>query len=489
MSSQKSITRLKSLKEKLKSFLSRDQILDDPTDLVLYETDATSMFKNRPGLVLIPFNTEEVSKIVRSINEVNQLKLPNNQKISFLARGAGTGLSGGAIGGSDTVVISLARMNRLIEFNHINRTALIETGLVNSELTRLIQKHNSANLHFAPDPSSQDACTIGGNIAENAGGIHCFKHGVTADQILGLEVVMPNGDIQELGAIKDGVRHSLIDFSRLFTGTEGTFGIATKALVRLSPVPESFLTMQVCFADIDDAAKTVSEIIARGFKPTAIELIDEGAIQAVNQAYELGLVPDTKAVLLIELDGDNDEVLLESAQIKDLIHNPSFNLIQYEETQDPERRKFLWKVRKGTVSAFGKLAPFWYLYDVVVPRSKIPQAVSFISEISKKYHLRLASVMHAADGNLHPNFLYDPEKDPSVITRIHRASKEILKFCIEIGGTLSGEHGIGVEKQDHMPYLFSTADMTAMLKVRKIFDPEMISNPNKIFPVRVCKEC
>jgi glycolate oxidase len=247
--------------------------------------------------------------------------------------------------------------------------------------------------------------------------------------------------------------------------------------------------MQVCFADIDHAAKTVSEIIARGFKPTAIELIDEGAIQAVNQAYELGLVPDTKAVLLIELDGDNDEVLLESAQIKDLIHNPSFNLIQYEETQDPERRKFLWKVRKGTVSAFGKLAPFWYLYDVVVPRSKIPQAVSFISEISKKYHLRLASVMHAADGNLHPNFLYDPEKDPSVITRIHRASKEILKFCIEIGGTLSGEHGIGVEKQDHMPYLFSTADMTAMLKVRKIFDPEMISNPNKIFPVRVCKEC
>jgi glycolate oxidase subunit GlcD len=491
MSSLKSITRLKSLREKLKTFLSRDQILDDPSDLVLYETDATSMFKNRPGLVLIPFNTDEISKILRAINEVNQLDLLNQPKISFLARGAGTGLSGGAIGGSDTVVISLARMNRLIEFNPINRTALIETGLVNSELTRLIQKHHNANLHFAPDPSSQDACTIGGNIAENAGGIHCFKHGVTADQILGLEVVMPNGDIQELGAIKDGVRHSLIDFSRLFTGTEGTFGIATKALVRLSPVPESFLTMQVCFSDIDHAARTVSEIIARGFKPTAIEMIDEGAIQAVSQAYELGLVPDTKAVLLIELDGDNDEVLLESAQIKELIHNPSLDLnpIQYEETQDPERRKFLWKVRKGTVSAFGKLAPFWYLYDVVVPRSKIPEAVKFISEVSSKHALRLASVFHAADGNLHPNFLYDPEQDPSVITRIHKASAEILKFCIEIGGTLSGEHGIGVEKQDHMPYLFSQADMLAMLKIRKIFDPDMISNPNKIFPVRVCKEC
>jgi glycolate oxidase subunit GlcD len=490
MSSLKSITRLKALLKILKTFLRKDQVLEDLSDLVLYETDATSLFKSRPGLVLIPESTQEVSKIITAINEVNHQDFLDQSKINFTARGAGTGLSGGAIGGIHTVIISLAKMNRLLEFNPINRTALIEPGLINSELTKLVQAQSCHGLHFAPDPSSQDACTIGGNIAENAGGIHCFKHGVTADQVLGLELVLPNGQIKEIGAIKDGVKHCLIDFSRLFTGTEGTFGIATKALVRLSPVPESFLTMQVCFSSIDDSARAVSEIISRGFKPTAIEMIDEGAIKAVTQAYELGLVPDTKAVLLIELDGDNDEILLEAEQIKILINNPSlgFNPIQYEETQDPERRKFLWKVRKGTVSAFGKLAPFWYLYDVVVPRSKIPEAVRFISEVSEKYHLRLASVMHAADGNLHPNFLYDPEKDPTVVTRIHKASKEILKFCIEIGGALSGEHGIGVEKQDHMPYLFSPADMETMLKVRKIFDPEMISNPNKIFPLRICKE-
>lgn len=489
MSSLKSATKLGQLKNKVAKFLKRDQILDDATDLLLYETDATSLFKKRPGLVLIPNNTEEVLQIIKAINTINDSTNPCD-KISFLARGAGTGLSGGAIGGEHTVIISIARMNKLLEFNPINRTALIETGLVNAELSRLIHERHHCNLHFAPDPSSQDACTIGGNIAENAGGIHCFKHGVTADQILGLEVVMPDGRVVELGAIKDGVRHSLIDFSRLFTGTEGTFGIATKALVRLSPLPAAFITMQVCFASINNAARTVSEIIRLGYKPTAIEMIDEGAIKAVSQSFELGLHPDTQAVLLIELDGDNDEVLLEAEEIKNLVHDEDKGLqpVQYLETQDPDTRKFLWKVRKGTVAAFGKLAPYWYLYDVVVPRSKIPEAVAAISNIAEKHKLRLASVMHAADGNLHPNFLYDPEKDPSVITRIHKASHEILQLCIEMGGTLSGEHGIGVEKQDHMAFLFSKEDMETMIKVRKIFDPEMISNPNKIFPVRVCKE-
>jgi glycolate oxidase len=217
-------------------------------------------------------------------------------------------------------------------------------------------------------------------------------------------------------------------------------------------------------------------------------MIDHGAIEAVSKTFDLGLPSHTKAVLLIELDGNNAEVLLEAKLIKELINN-KFLPIQYKETQDPQEKKFLWKVRKGTVAAFGQLAPFWYLYDAVVPRSKIPEALSGIERISEKYKLKLASVLHAADGNLHPNFLYDPDKDPTVIERIHQASHEVMKLCIALGGVLSGEHGIGIEKREYMPFMFSDADMETMLKVRQIFDPKMISNPQKIFPIRICKEC
>jgi len=495
---------IEKLKSKLKSFLKKDQILSSEIDLKLYDTDATSLFKNKAGLVVLPNTTEEISKVIKALNLINEEysykkesfeKTDAVTKLSFLARGAGTGLSGGAIGDASTVIISLARLNKLIEFDPINRTAIIETGLVNSHLSK---ETKSENLHFAPDPSSQDACTIGGNIAENAGGIHCYKHGVTSEQILGLEIVTPDGDIEYLGAMNPespGINYCPVDFSKLFTGSEGTFGIATKAMVKLQPIPESFLTIQACFDSAFNASRAVSTIIKLGFKPTAIELIDEGAIEAVNAAYNLGLGENIKAILLIELDGDNDEVLLEASKIKEILEDQEneymtrgFNLLKYTENQDPEERKFLWKVRKGTVAAFGQIAPFWYLYDAVVPRSKIPEAMKQIEIIAKKHRLKLASVCHAADGNLHPNFLYDPEKDPTVIQRIHKASTEVMKLCIELGGVLSGEHGIGLEKQEYMPYMFSDSDLKTMLAVRKIFDPKMISNPGKIFPIRICKE-
>ncbi len=480
----------------LRKFLKPDQILDSNIDLYLYETDATSLFKQQAALVVLPNNASEISQIIKLINEYHQ-DIP----INFVARGAGTGLSGGAIGNAHSVIISLARLNQLIAYDEINQIALIETGLVNSALSEQIK---GTGLHFSPDPSSQDSCTIGGNIAENAGGIHCFKHGVTSEQILGLEIVLPNGEIVYTGTINaeacqkyaKGEEHhkiysakrSAVDLTKLFVGTEGTFGIATKALVRLQASPESFLTMQLCFKSVSEAAELVAAIIKYGFKPTAIEMIDQGAIEAVSKAFELGLPTHTKAVLLVELDGNHDEVLLEAKLIKELIED-KFHPIQYKETQDPKEKKFLWKVRKGTVAAFGQLAPFWYLYDAVVPRSKIPEALSEIERIAEKYQLKLASVLHAADGNLHPNFLYDPEKDLTVIERIHQASHEIMKLCIDLGGVLSGEHGIGVEKQEYMPFMFSEADMQTMLQVRQVFDPKMISNPNKIFPIRICKQC
>lgn len=474
------------LKKALKKVITKNQILDDSVDIKLYDTDATALFKNQAALVTLPKTSEEVAAIVKTINEVNQ---SCDQKFNFVARGAGTGLSGGAIGDENSVIISLACLDKLIEYNENERTALIEVGLVNSNLSK---KTKDCGMHFSPDPSSQDACTIGGNIAENAGGIHCYKHGVTSEQILGLELITPQGDIEYLGAMNPkskGINPCSMDFAKLFTGSEGTFGIATKALVKLQKIPESFLTMQVSLASTLNAAKIVSAIVKHGFRPTAVEMIDQGAIEAVTASFDLGLPDGTKAVLLIELDGLDDEVLLEAKQIEDMI-NDSVDLeyLQLTKTQDPIERKYLWKVRKGTVAAFGQIAPYWYLYDAVVPRSKIPEAMLAIEEISDRYKLKLASVCHAADGNLHPNFLYDPDKDPDVVDRIHQASTEIMQLCVDLGGTLSGEHGIGLEKREYIPKLFSENDIKMMTSIRNIFDPEKISNPGKIFPVRICKE-
>lgn len=481
---------IQKLKQKLKKFLKQDQILDSDLDLLLYETDATSLFKNKSALVLLPNNTHEVQLIIQCLINVNagQGEILNGVKLNFVARGAGTGLSGGAIGNQNSIIISLARLNKLINFDPINQTALIETGLINSQLSNHVK---SQNLYFSPDPSSQDACTIGGNIAENAGGIHCYKHGVTSEQILGLEIITTDGSLKYLGQLNSKLEQCQssigFDLAKFFVGSEGTFGIATKALVKLKKIPASFITSRICFKSMEAAAEAVAEIIKAGFTPSALEMIDHGAIEAVDSAFNLKLNPEIKSILLIELDGNEEEILLEAESLQKLIRT-KFEPLEYEETQDPERKKFLWQVRKGTVAAFGQIAPFWYLYDAVVPRSKIPEAMKEIEKISNKHQLKLASVMHAADGNLHPNFLYDPDKDPDVISRIHQASKEIMQLCIDLGGALSGEHGIGLEKQDYMEYMFSKDDLEIMLKVRKIFDPNMISNPDKIFPNRFCRE-
>lgn len=514
-----SVTKL--IKE-LKKFLKADQILDKDVDLRLYDTDASSLFKQKPLLVVLPNDTQEVQAIINSLNKINQANClrvsqdcnsqglqnedegswvgPNDQKtnehnivccdtgsLSFVARGAGTGLSGGAIAFENSIIISLARLTKVIKIDREQQIAVVEPGVVNE---RLSEDCASQDLHFAPDPSSQNACTIGGNVAENAGGIHCYKYGVTSDHVLGLEMVLPDGRIKYFGAL---LPDDQIDLSyspamaKLICGSEGTFGVVTKALVKLTPRPESFITMQVCYGSLTEATNSVREIIAADFKPSALELIDEGALKAVNKAYDLGLGDEVKAILLIELDGFDEDIKLEAEMIKNLINN-HFEPISYEETQDVERKNFLWKVRKGVAAAFGQIAPYWYLYDAVVPRSKIPVAMEEIEKIAERHSLTLASIAHAADGNLHPNFLYDPDKDSTVVDRIHKASKEIMQTCIKLGGTLSGEHGIGVEKQEYMDDLFSRDDMDLMLAVRKVFDPEMKANPNKLFPIRICRE-
>lgn len=474
----------------LGKFLTSEQILDSDLDLKLYDTDATSLFKKKPGLVVIPKTVEEVSKIVKLINQLNQESIPEEikykdkspaaSKISFVARGAGTGLSGGAIGDENMVVISMAAFTEILKIDTERQFALVEAGVVNSTLSERAQdsclRDNATPLHFAPDPSSQVAATIGGNIAENAGGIHCFKYGVTSDHVLAIEVVLPDGRVTWL-------RERL---SKLFIGSEGMFGIVTKAIVKLTPLPETFLTMQISFASVQEAAKLVTDIVREGLEPAAIEMMDTLTISAVNKAFNLGFTDDINAVLLVELDGEEKQVLEEAEKLHALVKN--YSVLRLEETSNPIERDRLWKVRKGAVAAFGQIAPSWYLYDAVVPRSKIPEALEKISEVAKKYELPLANVFHAGDGNLHPNFLYDVDKDPGVVERIHKASKEIMKLCIDLGGVLSGEHGIGVEKQEYMEYMFSEDDMETMLAVRKVFDPENISNPGKVFPLRICGE-
>lgn len=481
------------LKERLLTFLAKDQVLESNTDLLLYQTDATSLFSSRPAMVTLPSSADEVAAIVRAINEVNKKYDLDKDRFNFVARGAGTGLSGGAIGDSNSVIISLARLDRILDIDYKNQYALVEPGVVNAVLS-----HNCAegHLHFAPDPSSQLACTIGGNIAENAGGIHCFKYGVTAEHILGLELIKPDGEVAYLGALSPTApapyKTGRVDLAKFFAGTEGTLGIVTKALLKLLPVPESFLTMQVCFASVDEAAQLIRKIIAGGFEPAAMELIESAAIEAVDSAYNLGFKEfgekqePIEAILLVEVDGEADEVQLESMKIKAIIDD--FKPLIYRETQDPKIRTELWKVRKGVAAAFGQIAPYWYLYDAVVPRSKIPDALAAVAEIAEKYDLVQAGIAHAADGNIHPNFLYDPEKDPTVVERIFQASHEIMRVCVDLGGTLSGEHGIGVEKREYMPELFSENDLAVMKKVRSALDPNFISNPGKIFPVRICHE-
>ena len=467
-------------------FLDQDQILDDPTDLKLYETDATSLFPSKAKLVLLPNTVEELSKIIQSIHNYNDTKPAH--KLSFLARGAGTGLSGGAIARSHSVIISMARFTKIINIDLENEVALVEAGVVNASLNKILK---DSSLHFAPDPSSQQACTIGGNLAENAGGVHCFKYGVTSEHVLGMEFVNSDGELAYFGALNENLEFEPsaadIDISSLIVGSEGTFGIATKILLKLTPIPQSFITIQAAFASTQSCGKLVSDIVKQGFKPAALETVDNNAVKAINAAYNLGFSDDVKAVILIELDGEPGELQRERNQIKELID--SYSPVSVAETQDAVERLKSWKGRKGAAAAFGKIAPYWYLYDLVVPRSKIPNALHGLEKIADKYKLLLANILHAGDGNIHPNFLYDPDKEPDVVDRIHKASHEIMELCVSLDGTLSGEHGIGIEKQEYMSELFSDMDMKKMLMLREVFDPHYISNPDKIFPIRICREC
>jgi glycolate oxidase len=453
--------------QELRALVSPSPVLTAADELLVYECDGHTLDKAPPSAVVFPTSAEQVVAIV---------KLANKYGVPFVARGAGTGLSGGALALDGGLVIELNRMNKILEVDYVNQRAVVEPGLVNLHLSLAVA---DAGYYYAPDPSSQGACTIGGNVAENSGGPHTLKYGVTTNHVLGLEVVLPNGDVVHLGgAVLDTPGY---DLTGLFVGSEGTFGIVTKVTVRLLRRPEAWKTLLAVFATVAEASNAVSGIIGSGLIPAALEMMDNLTIQAVEAATGAGLPLDAGAVLLIELDGIADGMEEDAARIADLCRQHGCKDVRL--ARDEAERALLWKGRKQAFGAIGRLSPNYYTHDGVIPRTRLPEALQRLQVIAHKYRLRIANVFHAGDGNLHPLVLYN-EKDADELQRVLQAGEEILRTCVDLGGVLSGEHGIGLEKRNCMPWLFTEDDLEVMHRLRLVFNPQQLCNPGKVIPLR-----
>ena len=449
----------------LSTLLGSKNVLTDATALSVYECDAAPSFKAMPDVVVFADTAQQVSDIV---------KLANKYDTPFIARGGGTGLSGGMLSVQGGIIIALNRMDRILEVDLKNERAVIEPGVVNLLLTQAVQNQG---YHYAPDPSSQKACTIGGNIAENSGGPHTLKYGVTSDHVLGLEVVLPDGEIVELGgAVEETPGY---DLRGVMIGSEGTFGIVTKAIVRLTRNPQAYQTALAVFETMDDASNAVSTIIGEGIIPAALEMMDTLVIRALEEAFQFGFPLDAEAILIVELDGIEAGMQNQTDQILEIFKQHNARKVDY--AKDEAERQQLWKARKSAFGSFGRLAPNYITQDGVVPRTTLPKVLRRISEISEKYQIPIANVFHAGDGNIHPIVLFN-ERDADQCERVEHVNQEILTVCAEVGGTITGEHGIGVEKMDYMPLIFSPADMQVMAAVKKVFNPTDLCNPGKIFP-------
>lgn len=452
----------------LRSIVGSDGVLSDPEELLVYECDAYTLEKKLPNAVALPRSTEEVVAIV---------KLCAEHDLSFIPRGAGTSLSGAVLAVDGGLMIALTRMNKVLSVDIRNRRALVEAGCVNAWVTHAVKEKG---LFYAPDPSSQSACTIGGNIGTNSGGPHTLKYGVTTNHALGFEVVLPSGEIVWLGTQPEtGEDVDGYDLRGVVIGSEGMFGIVTRVLVKLERTPKVFKTMLGVFETVDDASQTVSEIIAAGIVPGAMEMMDQLITQAVEAAYQFGFPLDAGAILIVELDGLEAGMDRQTERVLEICKKNRSREVRIAKTE--EERALIWKSRKRAFGAIGRLSPNYLTQDGVVPRSKLPEIMRFIQETSQKAELRIPNVFHAGDGNIHPLVLYD-ERDPDQVRRAVQAGNEILEKCIELGGSVTGEHGIGVEKADFMVKQFATEDLDAMRALRKVFDPDHRCNPHKMFP-------
>ena len=452
----------------LRNIVGADAVVAEEQELLVYECDAYTLQKNLPTAVVLPATTEEVVAVV---------KLCKRLQLPIIPRGAGTGLSGAVLAVDGGVMIALTRMNRVLNIDARNRRALVEAGCVNAWITRDAE---SFGLFFAPDPSSQSACTIGGNVATNSGGPHTLKNGVTTNHVLGYEIVLPDGTVEWLGVTPDGGEEvEGLDLRGAAIGSEGMFGVVTQVLVRLMKQPVAFKTFLGVFESVDDASQTVSDIIAAGIVPGALEMMDQLITQAVEEAYHFGFPLDAGAILIVELDGMEDGVEAQAVQVEAICREN--NAREVRVAKDDTERAELWKCRKRAFGAVGRISPNYITQDGVVPRSKLPEIMRFIKQTSEKCGLRIPNVFHAGDGNIHPLILYD-ERYPEQIKRALQAGNDILDKCVELGGSVTGEHGIGAEKIDFMVKQFSKDDLDAMQMLRLAFDPEKRCNPHKMFP-------
>jgi glycolate oxidase len=456
------------LLDELRAIVGADGVICGEQELLVYECDAYTLEKSLPNAVVLPRTTAEVVAIV---------KLCARHEIPFIPRGAGTSLSGAVLAVTGGVMIALSRMNKILSVDYRNRRALVEAGCVNAWITNAVK---SRGLLYAPDPSSQPACTIGGNVATNSGGPHTLKYGVTTNHVLGFELVLPDGEIVWLGTKPEGGEEvDGYDLRGAVIGSEGMFGVVTRVLVRLVRAPQAYKTMLGVFDSVDDASRTVSDIIAAGIVPGALEMMDQLITQAVEAAYHFGFPPDAGAVLIVELDGLAAGLERQANRVIELCRKNRAWEVRVAKSDD--ERALLWKSRKRAFGAIGRLSPNYLTQDGVVPRSKLPEIMRFIRATSDKYGLRITNVFHAGDGNIHPLVLYD-ERDTDQVRRALLAGHDILQKCIDFGGSVTGEHGIGVEKIDFMEKQFTKDDLDAMRALRRVFDPEGRCNPHKMFP-------
>jgi glycolate oxidase subunit GlcD len=459
------------LADRLAEIVGARRVLFRPSELLTYTADALPSYHKRPGLAVFPGTRDEVIAVVRELA---------SRGIPFVPRGAGTGLSGGALADGG-VLVGLNRLTRVLSIDAENCFAVVEPGVVNVSLSRAVAAHG---LHYAPDPSSQAACTIGGNVAENAGGPHCLKYGVTTNHVLGLRVLLPNGEIVQLGGV-DGETDGY-DLVGAFVGSEGCFGIALEITVRLSKNPEAVRTLLADFMELDAAARAVSAIVATGIIPAALEMIDQATIRAVESSiYAAGYPTDAAAALLIELDGALAGLEVDVATVEAICRADGARTVRI--ARDEVERTKLWQGRKKAFGAMGRVSSHLVVQDAVVPRTKLPEVLAEIQRIGIAHRVNVCNVFHAGDGNLHPNIPYNAS-DPDESARVHAAMKEMMAACVRAGGTITGEHGVGLDKLDYMSLIFSPDSLAMMCTLREVFDPDRRSNPGKVVPVHACRE-
>jgi glycolate oxidase len=448
----------------LRAALGHDRVRNGSTELGLYRRDSSNI-EGSAGVVCFPITTEEVRAAVT---------IAVAHDVPFVARGAGTGLAGGATPVGEGIVIALTKMNRLLSVDPVNRLAWVEPGVLNLDLSRAVAAHG---LHFAPDPSSQQSCSIGGNVANNSGGPHCLADGVTSAHILALEVVLPDGDVVVLGS--EGGEVDGYDLRGAFVGSEGMCGIATRICVRLTQTPSAVRTMLFDYDTVEGGAQTVSAIIAAGMVPAALEMMDQLCVKAVEEYIHAGLPVDAAAVLLVEVAGLANAVVDEVDRIVAIAKDHGCRTVRI--AQDEAERALLWKGRKTAFGAIARIKPNYYLHDTVVPRRRLPDVLCKVYEIADRHGIMVMNVFHAGDGNLHPLLVFD-KREPGMMERVHAAGDEIVRVSVEAGGVLSGEHGIGLEKRDLMPLMFGPADLAAQAALRAAFDTTGLANPTKVLP-------